>query len=108
MSTKEDLNTGCLNFEVISKAVCNTLNVPLVNVTLKCRKKEYVFARYLIIYYARHHTNLLHEQIAYRLNYYDYTASVNAVKRLNKLLKSKDDFILSSMKSINQLLNITR
>lgn len=95
-----------LTFDQIAKAVCCILNVPYSRVVRKCRKQELVFARYLIFFYARQHTNLSHQKIANKLGYRDHTAGVNAVKKVRGFVRSKDDKFLHSMKSINQILNI--
>lgn len=95
-----------LTFDQIAKAVCCILNVSYGRVVRKCRKQELVYARYLIFFYARQYTSLSHQKIANKLGYRDHTAGVNAVKKVRGFLKSKDDMILHSMKSINQILNI--
>lgn len=95
-----------LTFDEISKAVCCILNVSYSRVVRKCRKQELVYARYLIFFYARQYTNLSHQKIANKLGYRDHTAGVNAVKKVRGFVRSKDDMILHSIKSINKILNI--
>lgn len=100
----KDGNT--LTFEDIAKAVCCVMEISFKLATRKCRKRPLVIARHLIFYYARQYTNLSHELIAKNLGYNDHTAGVNAVKKVRGFVRSRDEIILSSMKSINQLLNI--
>lgn len=96
-----------LTIEEITDVVCKVMNVSLRQVILKCRKRERVVARYLIIYYTRQHTKLSHYAIAGRLGYSDHTSGVSALRRINGLIAAKDDLVISSMESIDQLLKTT-
>lgn len=95
-----------LTFEEISKAVCGALNISFTRITRKCRKRELVIARHLIFYYARQYTKLPHREIAEKLGYNDHTSGVNAVRKVRGFIKAKDDLIITSMKTINKILNI--
>ena len=96
-----------LTLEQISNAVCCSLDVPFDRVKGKCRKRELVTARYLIFFYSRRYTRLSHNTIAESLGYKDHSSGINAVKRLTGLLKAKDELIMESIGTINQLLKIT-
>lgn len=95
-------------FEMVFNVICEVTKMPVGDVTMRCRKREYVIARQLICFYARHYSLMHFQPIADRLGYSDHTTAINGVNVIKSLLETNDEYVLNAVARINKQLNVNQ
>jgi chromosomal replication initiator protein len=85
--------------EFIQNKVCNYLHVPTALLKTNTRKRNIVFARHLIMYFARQTTELPLEAIGYQIGGKDHATVIHACKKIEVLIKKEPriSFIVHSL-----------
>lgn len=93
-----------LSFDDIVEFVCDVTGERERDVMKKCRKKELVTARHLIIYYSFHYCSISKTEISRKLNQ-DHTTILNAIKVVDGLLQSGDRIMCNYVNELNNIIN---
>lgn len=74
----------------IQNTVCNHLNVSAEMLSLNTRKKKIVYARYIIMYFARKHTTFSLEEIGQFTGGKDHATVLHGCNRIEQLIKESE------------------
>lgn len=93
-------------FAEIIKNVCDTTGESPQRILTRTRKREVVFTRQLICFYAKFYSGISHKQIATGLGYKDHTTSVHGIQNIKDLIDSGDEYITGVVARINKQLKV--
>jgi len=76
--------------DAIIDAVEQNTGVKLKQIKSRSRYREISTARFLLVYFLKKHTNIVHSKMSTIVGKYDHTSSMHACKTIQNLLDVKD------------------
>lgn len=75
--------------EITIKTICEHFVIPLVNLQVKCKKRELVFPRQVIMFFLTEYTDLTYKQIGDIFNK-DHTTVIHAKNTVRDLMSTDE------------------